>query len=253
LSAFCDAQKKVAGTGPGLMSTPKNYPLADHDAYARSVSADAYWKQVRRTVNGEPVSEAQIELIVRAIQDGLSLGPDDTVLDIACGNGALSSRLFHKCRGLVGVDMSPYLIEIAKKDFAREPNYHFQLDDALTYLERAQNPSIFTKAGVYGAFQYFSRDEASRILRNLHDRLLSVTKVFVGNLPDKSKIGQFYRDHTPTAAELNDHAARLGVWYEPEEFRTLAESSGWRAICSRMPPEFHAAHYRFDVTLERGA
>ena len=115
------------------MSTQKNYPLADHDAYARSVSANAYWKQVRRTVNGEPVSEAQIRLIVRAIEDGLSLGPDNTVLDIACGNGALSSRLFHKCRGLVGVDMSPYLIEIAKKDFAREPNYHFQLDDALTY------------------------------------------------------------------------------------------------------------------------
>ena len=106
---------------------------------------------------------------------------------------------------------------------------------------------------VYGAFQYFSRDEASRILRNLHDRLLSVTKVFVGNLPDKSKIGQFYRDHTPTAAELNDHAARLGVWYEPEEFRTLAEIFGLARYLFSHAARFHAAHYRFDVTLERGA
>src|ERR1700730_11993251 len=69
---------------------PKDYPLADHDTHARSVAADAYWKQIRRTVNGEPVDEAQIGLIVNAITDALSLRRDDLVLDLACGNGALS-------------------------------------------------------------------------------------------------------------------------------------------------------------------
>jgi SAM-dependent methyltransferase len=236
-----------------LMSTPNNYPLANHDAHARSVSADAYWQQVRRTVNGKPVSEAQIQLIVRAIAVGLSLRPDDIVLDIACGNGALSSRLFDKCGGLLGIDMSQYLIGIAKKDFEREPNYCFQLSDALGYLARAQDASTFNKALFYGAFQYFSRDDAARILTYLHNRFFRVAKVFVGNLPDKTKSRLFYRDRTPTASELNDHEARLGVWYEPDEFRALADSSGWRAICSRMPSEFHASHYRFDMTLERRA
>ena len=100
---------------------PKSYPAADHDAHARSVAADAYWNQVRRTVDGEPVNEAQITLIVNAIAAGLSLRQDDIVLDLACGNGALSSYLFDKCAGLVGVDMSPYMIEVAQKNFARSP------------------------------------------------------------------------------------------------------------------------------------
>src|SRR6202163_1363690 len=132
----------------------RNYP-ANYDAHARSVAADAYWKQVRRTVGGEPIAEAQIALIVNAVVAGLSLAPTDVVLDLACGNGALSSYLFDKCAGLVGVDISPYLIEIAQKGFARPPGYHFHAEDAVSYLARNHNPSIFTKALIYGAFQYF--------------------------------------------------------------------------------------------------
>jgi cyclopropane fatty-acyl-phospholipid synthase-like methyltransferase len=97
---------------------PRGYPLVNHDAHARSVATNAYWKQIRRTVNGEPVSEAQILLIVDAITHALSLKTEDLVLDLACGNGALASYLFDKCAGLVGVDNSPYLVEVAQRDFA---------------------------------------------------------------------------------------------------------------------------------------
>src|SRR5579863_3993990 len=72
------------------------YP-ANYDAHARTVAPNGYWQQVRRTVNGKPISETQIMLIVKAITIGLSLNTADIVLDLACGNGALSSYLFDEC------------------------------------------------------------------------------------------------------------------------------------------------------------
>jgi SAM-dependent methyltransferase len=230
---------------------PNAYPLANHDAHARSVAADAYWKQVRRTVDGEPVNEAQIMLIIDAITSALSLKRDDLVLDLACGNGALSSYLFDKCVGLVGVDISPYLIEVAQRDFTRSPNYRFYLHDIVSYVLHVRETAPFTKALIYGAFQYISRNDAVLVLKALNERFSAVTKVFVGNLPNKRLIDRFYRDRSPAEAELSDHEARLGIWYLPEEFEAMAQAAGWHASSSYMPADFYASSYRFDVTLAR--
>jgi cyclopropane fatty-acyl-phospholipid synthase-like methyltransferase len=230
---------------------PKSYPVADHDEHARSVAADAYWNQVRRTVDGKPVNEAQITLIVNAVAAGLALRQDDVILDLACGNGALSSYFFDKCTGLVGVDMSPYMTEVAQKKFARLPNYSFYRDDLISYVLHTRSTSTFTKALMYGAFQYISKKDAAVLLNALNERFSAVSRVFVGNLPDRRLADRFYRDRTPTEAELSDHEARIGVWYVPEEFETMARSAGWHTSFTQMPSEFYASTYRFDATLER--
>jgi SAM-dependent methyltransferase len=228
----------------------RRYP-ANYDAHARTVAADAYWQQVRRTVNGMPVDEAQIGFIVKAITAGLSLAREDVILDLACGNGALSAYLFDKCGGLLGVDISPYLIEVAQLVFARMPNYRFELGDVVSFLSRECNSKRFTKALIYGSFHYFPRADVVPILKALHDGFPTVTRVFIGNVPDKARTDRFFFDAIPAAEELENHEARLGVWYLPEEVVGLANAAGWRAGCSRMPTEFYQSSYRFDVTLER--
>jgi SAM-dependent methyltransferase len=227
----------------------RNYP-ANYDAHARSVAADAFWKQVRRTVDGEPIDEVQIMLIVNAIATGLSLAPTDVVVDLACGNGALSSLLFDKCAGLVGIDISPYLIEIARKNFARSPHYRFYVEDAASYVLHNRDAYIFSKALIYGSFQYFSREDAAIVLRTIRERFSGVARMFIGNLPDRRRADRFFGNLRPTEAELNDHEARMGIWYRPEEFEALARAAGWHTTCSSMPAEFAASNYRFDVTLE---
>jgi SAM-dependent methyltransferase len=210
----------------------RNYP-ANYDARARSVKADAFWKQVRRTVNGEPVTEVQIMLIVNAIVSGLSLVPTDVVLDLACGNGALSSYLFDKCAGLVGIDISPYLIEIAPKNFARSPNYRFCAEDAVSYLMHERDTSIFTKGLIYGAFQYFARDDAVAMLKALKERFSGVQKVFIGNVPNRRRVDRFFGELSPTEAELNDHEARIGVWYRPSKGSSVT-ATRWAANSRRL-------------------
>jgi SAM-dependent methyltransferase len=226
------------------------YP-ANYDAHARSVAADAYWQQVRRTVNGTPVSEAQIGLIVNAITTGLSLTEHDVVLDLACGNGALSSYLFGSCAGLLGIDISPYLIEVAQRVFAQLPNYRFEVAEVLRFLRGDRNPRGFTKVLIYAGFQYLPRADCFGVLRTLQSRFPTVARVFIGNVPDRARADRVFADAAPSAKELDDHEARIGVWYQPEEIVRLAEAAGWRATSSRMPADFYLSSHRFDVTLDR--
>jgi len=226
------------------------YP-ANYDLHARSVAINAYWQQVKRTVYGQPLDEAQIALIVDNIVAGLDLRSDDVVLDLACGNGALSSRLFGRCRGLVGVDMSPYLVEIAQRDFARPPHYRFCVSDAVSYLALQHDVPAFTKVLIYCAFPYFSRADGARVLRMLGDGFATVTRVFIGELPNRRRADRFYRERIPVETTLDDHEAQIGVWYLPEEIAALARAAGWLFSCSDMPCDFQAAAYRFNATLVR--
>ena len=95
----------------------KTYQKFDYDENARTRAADDFWGQVKRTVHGVPVSDEQIKMIVDTIRSALDLKPDDTLLDIACGNGALSHLLFDSCSGCLGVDLSEHLISVAKANF----------------------------------------------------------------------------------------------------------------------------------------
>ena len=60
-----------------------------HKEHPKTCAADDFWGQVSRTVNGVPVSQENIDIIVQAIRDGLSFSPDDVLLDIGCGNGGI--------------------------------------------------------------------------------------------------------------------------------------------------------------------
>jgi SAM-dependent methyltransferase len=228
----------------------EDFPKSDYKEYPKTLAADDFWGQVRRTVHGKPVSEEQIQAIVQAIVRHLDPQPADTLLDMACGNGALSRYLFDYCAGLLGVDYSEYLIGVAKANFERKPRFEFTCSDAATYIASEPDPRRFTKVLCYGSFSYFPQRDASLVLQGLRERFCSVQRVYLGNLPDKDRAANFYPAGKDYARELSDHAAQVGVWRSQEEFATLAASAGWRCQFVQMPPGFFGAHYRYDVLLE---
>ena len=204
---------------------------------------------MRRTANGKPVSDAQIALIVAAIRDGLQFSKEDVVLDLACGNGALSSYLFDDCRSLHGVDYSPYLIEVATKRFQVPGKSTFMVDDAAHYVQDERDAGRFTKALCYGSFAYFTEADARQVLRGLRERFVNVSRFFIGNLPDRDRAHLFYAPEKDYTSELKDYAAQIGIWRSEAEFHTLAANEGWELTSTLMPPEFFAAHYRFNALL----
>jgi len=234
------------------MSKEKSeYKKFNFDEYAKSCAPDDFLGQTRRTVNGKPVSDEQIKLILNAISSALELKRDDTLLDIACGNGALTHNLFHSCSGYLGVDLSEYLISVAKKNFESLPNYQFKQQGAAEYVRNEAMPKRFSKVLCYGSFQYFPVEDAAEVLHTLFNKFINVQTIFLGNLPDRDLAVDFYKDNLPSTEELMDCCSQMGIWRTHDELAELAGNAGWKVQFSTMPAEFHASHYRLDVLLTR--
>jgi SAM-dependent methyltransferase len=218
----------------------------DYDTHARTRPRDDFWGQVRRTVHGQPVTEAQVGMIVGAAADLLALQAGDRLLDLACGNGALSRPLFDQCAGGVGVDVSEYLIGVAREHFAG-PSHSYVVADAADHAEAA-DPTGVTKVLCYGSFSYFTDGAATRMLRALDRRFPALQRVLLGNLPDPARAGAFY---PPNAVpDLRQPRSPIGAWRGPDELANLA-GPGWQVWMHEMQPEFFAAHYRYDALLVR--
>jgi len=218
----------------------------------KTLAPDDYWGQVRRTVQGKPVSDEQIRMIVEAIKTNMDLNSSDSLLDIACGNGALSSYFFDTCKEYLGVDFSEYLIEVGKKNFERLPAFEFRVGEAVEYTLTEKHPERFTKALCYGSFSYLTSDNAHTMLNALNQRFTNLNLIYIGNLPDKERANLFYPYGTDFTAQLDDPYAPVGIWRSKEEFSLLATRSGWKVKeFFQMPKEFYASHYRFDVLLVR--
>jgi cyclopropane fatty-acyl-phospholipid synthase-like methyltransferase len=228
-----------------------SFSKSDYKEYPKTLTRDDLWGQVRRTVHGKPVSAEQIAMIVDAIRKGLQLRADDVVLDLACGNGALASQFFDECAALHGVDSSEYLIEIANERFLVPGRTSFEVDDAAHYVATAPDAGRFTKILCYGSFTFFVEADAVSVLDGIARRFSNVRRVMIGNLPDADRAHLFYPERKNYADELKDSQAQMGIWRSEAELRDLVSASGWTLELATMPPDFYAAHYRFDAILTR--
>jgi SAM-dependent methyltransferase len=234
-----------------MPSEQSSYRKFDHNEHAKSRAPDDFWGQIRRTVQGEPVADDQIAMIVGAIDSALQLKSGDRLLDLACGNGALSSLLFKSIEGYQGVDFSEHLISVAKTNFEKLPEFRFLASGAAEYVRSETQPTQFNKVLCYGSFSYFSAADAVEVLRTLHDKFSAVTSVFIGNLPDKDRAVSFFKEKPLNPIEMGDHESQIGIWRTQAEFADLAAAAGWKSKFTVMPAEYYAGYYRYDVLLSR--
>ncbi len=238
--------------------TPTGSPQADKvyvrdlfEACARACAPDNFLGQVKHTVAGAPVSPDQIAMIVRSVRCRLSLGAADRILDLCCGNGVLTTQFFAVCAGGLGVDFCETLIAVANKNFVRGPQEAFLLQDVVDYARDADDTERFTKAVCHGGFQYLPPADAQELLDLLHQRFARLERLFLGNLPDKCRIDAFFGDRGRAAGVESRPASPLGLWRTGDEFKRLAAMTGWTATIAPMPPDYYAAHYRYDALLTR--
>lgn len=218
--------------------------------HAKQHPGDLY-AQVRRTINGRPVDDDQIALIVRAVEEALNLKRDDYLLDLCCGNGFLSDRFFALCKGGVGVDFSDVLVQTAREHFGENPSREFVCSDVLTFALEEPRPERFSKILCYGSLQYLPDELVARLLDALQRRFVRVTRFMIGNHVDREKLGEFFYERSYVQGIEDETVSALGRWRTESELRRLAEAAGWRVTFSRMPGEFYGARYRFDAVLSR--
>lgn len=222
--------------------------LSFYKEHPKTCDPEDFWGQVKRTVNGKPVPQEQIDMIVDAVSDGLNLSTNDVLLDLCCGNGALTTYFFARCSGGLGVDFSEYLIEVARRHFVKRPQEDFILQDVVEFARTYPVAKQFTKAVCYGSLQYLPKDEAYKLLTLLRLRFTGLNTIFIGNIPDKKFARSFFGDRYESGIE-DTPAGAIGIWWTHEEFRALAEETGWLMDIRYMPKDFYWAHYRYDVIL----
>ncbi|MBG0790490.1 MAG: class I SAM-dependent methyltransferase [Desulfovibrionaceae bacterium] len=223
-----------------------------YDELVRNCAPDDFWGQVKRTVGGKPVSEEQIEMIVAAVVEATDLKPEDCMLDLCCGNGALSTRVFSHCAQGHGVDFSEQLINVAREHFEDAPRETYQLSDVVEFLRAFPDPKRFTKAFCYGSFQYLPQAMAKAFLAELKQRFVSVSRVCIGNLPDKERMNDFFREGAYVDGIEDQYDSAIGIWRTRQEFFELAAAAGWHTEFRTLPESYHASHYRYDAVLSRG-
>lgn len=221
-----------------------------HKQYPKTCDPKDFWGQICRTVNGEAISEEQISLIYEQICTQLKFIKKDNILDLGCGNGALSTLFFEKIESFLGIDFSEYLIDIAKDNFEKN-EFIFKVEDAVDFCSTALSIEKFNKVLCYGAFAYFDDTQAIQVLTSLNKRFNNVDLVFIGNLPDRDKADSFYHTKELKNKYLDDPQSSIGHWRSKNKFKVLAESCGWHTEFIHMPTHFYAAHYRYDVLLTR--
>lgn len=219
--------------------------------HPKTCAPDDFWGQVKRTVNGKPVSQEQIDMIVAAVIKELDLKDNDVLLDLCCGNGALTALLAKSCQGVLGVDFSEHLISIADQYFAKPPKQVYLLSDVVDYCLAPENPEKFTKVLCYGSFPFIEHERAKLLFCALGEKFTNVEKVFIGNCPDKNMMSDFYGDRQISPGVENDPDSPIGIWRSEAEFMVMAKECGWKASIHKMDPAYYAAHYRYDVVLTR--
>jgi cyclopropane fatty-acyl-phospholipid synthase-like methyltransferase len=222
-----------------------------HKEYPKQFKRDDFWRQIKRTINGQPASDSDIRLIVDQIEDRLELGRDDCLLDLGCGNGALGSQLFAKVNTYCGVDFSEYLLEIAREYFTISNRISWCSADIRDVSSYVSKSLLTTKVLLYGCIAYLEKADVGTLLSRLSEELPSLQKVFIGNIPWQKQSAQFFKARNVYEYDLDNAESPIGVWWDVEEFLDLAEQTGFRATSYRMPSKFYGSQYRFDMLMER--
>lgn len=195
--------------------------------------------------------------IANDIKDKLNFDPEDVVLDLCCGNAALAMRIAPFCKKIHGVDFSGELIKTAERIMMKESimNMELHLEDAMK-IDKMFVEDTFDKSYCYFSFQYFSRKNREAIL----SKLSRVTKhkgwIFIGDIPDKTRIWnfyespqKFYREKLSRLLKFKEGECDLGWWVDPKEIVKWCEKR--RMGVSVMPQDKNLphSHYRFDVLI----
>ena|ERR1051325_3245433 len=194
--------------------------------------------------------------IAEDIIDKIHFESDDVVLDVCCGNAALTKRIASHCKKIYGVDFSETLLKTAEQTMMEEQVMNMELHraDALQ-IDEIFAPDTFDKSYCYFSFQYFNKMKRELLL----EKLCQITKrkgwIFIGDIPDKTRKWNFYESKRKFYREKISHLLKfkegecdLGWWVDPKEIVQWCEKKKLHASIMTQENLPHA-HYRFDVLI----
>ncbi|GAB4427577.1 MAG: hypothetical protein OHK0039_45960 [Bacteroidia bacterium] len=206
--------------------------------------------QVGRTGGQGSIDQATLACIADYIVATLDIGPGDTVLDLCCGNGLLTRELARSCAQMIGVDLSPAQIAIARQRHSAA-NIRYVVGDVTRLQDLGLPPA--DKINLYFSFQYLERPaHGGAALAGMASLLRPGGRMLLGDVPERSRLAVFY----PSARQRLGYHLRLalgrspmGRFWSEAEMQTIAGQQGLAVTKLMQPGDLPYAHYRCDYLL----
>ncbi len=218
--------------------------------HARATVSDPLQRQVLRTINKQPISDEEFQVILKDIEEKIKINGGDEVLDLCCGNGLITTYLAPKCKRITGVDFAQDLpLQI---DLVKYPNISIIIED----IRKVQfEHETFDKIIIYAGIQYLSPKETIYFFESVIKWLRDDGVFFIGDVPDQSRLWDFSNSPERQAAyfkSLKNDAPWIGTWFEPQWLTNLGKYTGFEKVdILAQPAHLPYSHYRFDMILEK--
>lgn len=204
-------------------------------------------KQVQRTSNGQTLDNSEVENIVQFISQNIS--KEDTVLDICCGNGILTSKI--ECNKIIGVDFSEHLISVAQTNFKRA-SVQFICADAL------QIDKLFTQKFdviiLNFSFQYFSFNQGKELIFKMSNLLKQDGLIYISDIPNKHKQHLFAGNGLQKLKYYIKYYLKkepTGKFWSQKELDSICNSYNLKGVVVEQPKYLPYSHYRFDYLISK--
>jgi len=196
------------------------------------------------------VSDSTFQEVLKDIEKNIEINPEDTVLDLCCGNGLITTYLAPRCAKIVGVDVSPELI--AQIDLEKYSNVSVLVDN----IKKVDfEEDTFNKIIIYSGLQYLTPKESIELFESVMKWLKKDGIFLVGDVPDSHHLWDFADNEERQAAyfdALKNDRPFIGTWFEPQWLRNLGGYAGFTTVDIRsQPSELPFSHYRFDAILRK--
>jgi len=130
---------------------------------------------------GRIIEQFKLELIAADIKNKLKIKFSDRIIDVGCGNGAITALIAQETPQVVGVDFSQKLLAQVRK----RANVHYYLAES-TNLPFGDN--LFDKGLCYSVIHYLENKELVSTLKELSRVCKPGARILIGDIPDANKM-----------------------------------------------------------------
>jgi ubiquinone/menaquinone biosynthesis C-methylase UbiE len=195
----------------------------------------------------------QAEWLREQVTRELDLGPQSKFLEVGCGAGMFLAPISELVIRAVGCDLSENMVKRAQQI---NNELMIQVTEAC-YLPYVSNE--FDAILVYSVFHYFpSNDYANRTLRELLRVCRKNGRIWIGDIPDKSKQQQalLHREQLMKQSQPKWRWPNIGPlehrFYDPKFFIEFCKRAGCKCQFVQQTVEGYVqGNYRYNAFIEK--
>ena len=183
--------------------------------WTRRALADATWWACPTADIDTSASKRRAESDLAAMTDGIPLAADSAVLELGCGAGRLCGLLAERCVAVVGVDISPAMLEAAKVLHPERPSLRYVLTDGVRLpFPRASFDLIISYAALQHVDPSLARGALHQIRRALKPDGVLRLQAWMGDVGDRPPPEDTLRVRTWSRTELDQWFLSAGLSVE---------------------------------------